>query len=116
MLNWPLLEPGAQLAPKWWIIMYNPGRLYDERCPTQSLEVHTAERPILCIWPDLDIARNLKMKIVSADQTRLVASFRLPPRLARLAMRPLVLELSGERVYPPPPATVGAEIPQQLPG
>ena len=114
MLNWPLLEPYAHVALKWWIL-HNSGRLYDETCPAQSLEIHPAEGPILGLWPDLDLTLGLKIKILSAHLKRLVASFRLPT--ARLAA---AIGFSGYRLgalnTPFLQQVVGGEIPQQLPG
>ena len=52
-------------------------------CLTQSLEVDTAEGPVLGIVPDLDLLRDLKIEILSIHQKRLVASFRSPPRPSR---------------------------------
>ena len=82
MLNWPLLELCAHVALKWYILR-NPGSLYDERCTTQSLETHPAEGPILGIWTDVDLTRDLKIYIVSAHLKHLVARFRFPHRPSR---------------------------------
>ena len=36
---------------------------YDESGPAQSLQVHLAEGPILDLSPELDLTRDLKIKI-----------------------------------------------------
>ena len=61
-VTWPLLEPGIHLTLKWYILHY-PNRDYDKRCPApaQSPGNQSAERPVLDIWPDIDLTRDLKM-------------------------------------------------------
>ena len=63
--------------------LYNPGRLYDESCPAQSPEIHSAEGPILGLWRDHDLTGDLKIKMLSTHLKRLVAGFRLPHRPSR---------------------------------
>ena len=118
MVNyWPLLEPGAHVALKWWIL-YNPDHLFDERSPAQRLAVHTAEGSILSILSDLDLTRDPKIEIFRAHQKCLVASFRLPPRPSRCGHWFSSYRLGAFNAPPPPSPQqdmVGGEILHPLP-
>ena len=86
--------------------LYNPGRLYDESCPAQSPEIHSAECPILGLWCDHDLTRDLKSKILSTHLKRLVAGFRLPHRPSRCGHWFSSYQQAAFNT-PPPPASGG---------
>ena len=70
---------------------------------------------ILNLWPDPDLARDLKIQIETDHRKRLVTSFRLPPRPCRCGYW-FSRVIDWGRLRPPPRQVAGGEIPQQLPG
>ena len=122
---WPDLDPDLCLtAPLWawrscstqvmlhtWSL-YNPDRLYGERYPAKSLEVHPADGPILDIltltdevltkswpWPD-PWPKNWHFKCSLEAAFRKLSFAALP-----VSLQPLVLDLSVGGISPPPPSS-----------
>ena len=77
--------------------------------------LYISQTLILNLWPDPDLARDLKIQIETDHRKRLVTNFRLPPRPCRCDCWFSSYRL-GVLNAPNPQQVVGGEIPQQVQG
>ena len=86
--------------------------------------LYISQTLILSLWPDPDLARDLKIKLEAHHRKVLskviligsVLSRAFVCRLARVAALLVFGFLTGSVYRPPPHEVAGGEIPQQLPG